>query len=770
MINENENLMLRKPLRQLVLLGSHVPRQCGIATFTADLARALSEADPSLKIDAIALSDKPGYSYPESVVYEIDERSANSYGPAAEYINRSGYDVLSVQHEYGIFGGDSGCYLMSLVREAKMPIVTTLHTVLRDPNDTQRAVMDELLQLSERVVVMTRRAIDLLVEVHGISPEKVDLIPHGIPEIPLSAGTDLRHREGIRGPMILTFGLLSPDKGIQHVIEAMPAIVQKLPNAVYYVVGATHPNVKSQTGEAYRESLIQRSRELGVDKNVRFVDRFVSKEELVEFLGAMDIYITPYLNPKQITSGTLAYSVGAGKAVISTPYTYAQELLADGRGLLVPFKDPGAIADAVMRIEEEPELRRQIGRRAAAYGRQMLWPEVAKSYLRTFTQARRDSANRFRELVNKPSHESYSPPTLPELRLDHLLAMSDDTGLLQHATYSVPNRNEGYCVDDNARGLILTLQLESSGRLDPEVSALQSRYLSFLHHAYNPSAGRFRNFMGFGRRWLEDVGSEDSQGRAVWALGTAVNRCRDQERSALARSLFEMFTPMLYEMTAPRTWATTILGCDEYLQAFPRAQSVRDLLHTLAVRLWHHFKQNRSPGWPWFEPKMTYANAQIPHAMFVAAMVMGNREMRESALDTLAWLMELQTSSNGCFAPIGSNGFYPKDGERAFFDQQPIEAAVSVSACLAAYKMTRNALWYQEAHRVFNWFLGENMTGQSLFCKTTGGCYDGLAERGVNRNQGAESTLAFLSSLVELRDASMRNTTARLKSDAHDLF
>ncbi len=657
---------------------------------------------------------------------------------------------------------------MNLVREAKMPIVTTLHTVLQEPSEAQKMVMDELLQLSERVIVMSERAIEFLVEVHDVCSHKIDLIPHGIPLIEGSIGNELRTSLQIEGPMILTFGLLSPDKGIEFVIEAMPKIVAEHPGATYIVVGATHPHILASNGEAYRESLIKLAETLGVGASVRFVDRFVSIEELVEYLGAMDIYITPYLNPKQITSGTLAYSVGAGKAVISTPYWYAEELLADGRGILVPFRDSDAIAESVLELQASPEKKRAMGCRAGEFGKQMLWPAVGKRYLASFTRAKRDSTERLKNLLgpNEPQPLVHLPP----IKLDHLMTMSDDTGILQHATFSTPNRSEGYCVDDNARALLLTVLLSEEQPLSPQMLLLQGRYLSFMLDAFNPENGRFRNFMSFQRDWLEQSGSEDSHGRSMWCLGTMVNRGVQSSRREVARRLFCVAAPGLVGTTSLRTWAYGAMGADEYLKVHPHDHTVQILLHTMSNRILRQYECCQTKEWPWFEEALTYANARIPQALIIAGEAAGNHVMQEVGLDSLNWLMKVQTGSDSTFAPIGSDGFYPRDGERSYFDQQPIEAWASVSACLSAYKATRNPVWLDEAIRAFRWFTGSNALGIQVYDDETGGCNDGLHSKRLNQNQGAESTLSYLCALSELRLATNRATLTIVKRNKYEVI
>ncbi len=742
---------------------------CGIATFSADLLAAISGADPELKVTTVAMSDRSDYNYPAQVSYEIAETNATAYGPAADFINRKGCEVLSVQHEYGIFGGDAGEDLLQLVRRAKMPIVTTMHTVLRTPDADQRRVTSELLQLSERVVVMTQRAVSYLEENYDIPAHKVDVIPHGIPKIEPDSGKALREKLGIPGPMILTFGLLSPDKGIQYVIEAMPEILAQCPGATYVVVGATHPNIRASNGESYRRSLMLRARELGVEDNVRFVDRFVTAEELIEYLGAMDIYITPYLNAQQITSGTLAYAVGAGKAVISTPYVYAEELLAEGRGVLVPFRDFAAIAREIIDIERVPARREEMIRCAAKFGKEMLWPAVGKRYLESFHRATSESRERMRVLVQKPTSPAQTLSALPELRFEQLGNLTDCTGILQHATYNVPNRAEGYCVDDNARALLLTAYLESAKQLTSPMASAQARYLGFLMDAYNPENGRFRNFMSYQRNWLEDAGSEDSHARSLWALGAVACRTRDRGLKQISKDLFEQGMGAVRGMTSPRTWAYTAIGAHEYLAAYPTDEDVFALKTEMESRLMRQYGYSQevagSMEWPWFEQSLTYANARLSQALILSQ----RPDVQRIGLQTLSWLMKVQTGPNGVFAPIGSNGFFERDGARSWFDQQPVEVAGAVSACLSALKVTGDHSWLIEAHRAFSWFCGDNMLSQPVYDRTTGGCHDGIHEDRINRNQGAESTLSFLCALAELRNAAAPSLAISQSAATHEI-
>ena len=735
------------------MLGNHLPRQCGIATFTTDLSEAIAGEFSDIDCFVLAVNDAGRrHPYPPRVRFEIAETDIASYRRAADFLNVNAVDVLSVQHEYGIFGGKAGSHVLSMLRELRMPIVTTLHTILADPSASQRQAMDELTRLSERVVVMSKQGAVLLREVHGVPDHKIDHIPHGIPDVSLSGRN--KNQLGVEGKsVILTFGLLSPDKGIEHVIDALPAILARYPDTVYVVLGATHPHIKERHGETYRLSLEARAHRLGVQGGIIFHDRFVSQRELTDFLSAADIYITPYLNPRQITSGTLAYAVGSGRAVISTRYAYAEELLADGRGILVPMSDPQAIATEVIGLLGDEDRRLALCERAASYGRDMVWPAVARSYLKSFEQARGEHAERRRTSFQARTLAA-RPAELPELHLGHLIAMTDDTGMLQHSDFSVPRYDEGYCLDDNARALLLMALLEDAGTEDSElVRSLASRYLAFVRHAYHESVGRFRNFMSYQRRWTEEVGSEDSHGRGLWALGTVVGRSADPGRQSLAGRLFHAALPAVPRFTSPRAWAYALIGIAEYLRAFEGDSSVQAVQKELAERLLELFRTSSSVEWPWFEDRVTYCNARVPHALLVSAESMQHEEMKAVGAKALAWLTSVQCSEEGYFAPIGSNGFFRRGEPRALFDQQPVEAGAMVSACLEAQRLTRDPAWAPRARRAFDWFLGHNQLQRPLYDASTGGCRDGLHPDRANQNQGAESTLSFLLALLEMRAA-----------------
>jgi glycosyltransferase involved in cell wall biosynthesis len=749
-------------IRKVAFLGDYLPRKCGIATFTTDLRCAVATEFPAMQCLVVPVNDLAGgYDYPAEVRFEIAEQDLPSYLRAADFLNITDVDVICVEHEFGIFGGPAGSHVLALLRELRMPIVTTLHTVLREPNSEQRRVMRNLIRLSTRLVVMSARGAEFLRDVYQAPVAKIDLIPHGIPDMPFADPNYFKDEFGVAGKQVLlTFGLLSPNKGIEFALRALPDIILKFPNVVYIVLGQTHPNLLRDEGEAYRLSLERLAQDLGVQKHVVFFNRFVELEELMRFIGAADIYLTPYLTEAQITSGTLAYAFGAGNAVVSTPYWHAAELLTAERGKLVPFRDAKAITAAVVDLLRDEPLRHSMRKNAYKLGRDMVWSRVAQLYAKSFEQARQDHS-----FVGRKSSPiktlDEQPGQLPELKLDHLFRMSDSTGIFQHASFTVPNFAEGYCTDDNARALVLSLMLQKLGYGSPRLAAQASTYVAFLNHAFDRQRGRFRNFMNFERRWLEEVGSEDCQGHALWALGLCVAQAGQGSFQMLAAELFEQALPVAAEFTSPRAWAFTLIGIDEYLGRLSGDRRANQIRESLTGKLMQRFTDAATGEWPWFEEVVSYANAKLPHALILSGRCMSNATMVELGLKTLRWLIQIQTSEAGSFRPIGSNGFYPRGKERALFDQQPIEAQATVSACIEAYHATSDMFWVAETSRAFEWFLGRNDLGMALYDATTGGCRDGLHMDRVSQNQGAESTLAFLLALAEKQ--ALQNTLASFK-------
>ena len=747
---------------RIAVIGNYLPRQCGIATFTTDLCTAISAEYGTARLLALPVNDTlEGYDYPARVRWSLIQDDLTSYQEAAEFLNFNNIDMVCLQHEYGIFGGPAGSHVLHLLRRLKMPVVTTLHTVLREPDPNQLIVMEEIAELSDRLIVMSQLSSQFLQEIFKIPCSKIDMVPHGVPDLPFSDPNFYKDRFGVEGKaVLLTFGLLSPNKGIENVIRALPQILSRHKNAVYIVAGATHPHVLRREGDKYRTSLQALAKEVGVESQVMFHNRFVSPEEMVEFIGAADIYITPYQHEAQVVSGTLAYALGAGKAIISTPYWHAIELLDDRRGALVPFQNPDAIAKKTIELLDTPAIRHAMRKRAYLFAREMIWKRVARGYMESFSRVRS-------ERMENPcvQFSARARPKdldrLPELKLDHLNALTDDAGVLQHAIFTVPNRGEGHTTDDNARALIFTVMLEHVAKHQAEkdarekltlpVANFSARYLSFLEHGFNPATGRFRNFLGYDRRWNEAAGSEDCHGRAVWALGTVLGRSRDHGLRCAAGHLFELSLPAVVEFYSPRACAYTLLGIQEYLDSFPGDRDAQKIRGVLAGRLLAMYESIHQPDWKWYENVLAYGNARLPQAMLLVGSACSDNRMVSAGLETLDWLTERQRcETNGHFVPIGSQGFYRQGGEKARFDQQPIEAAGAVSACLQAYRATGERRWRDEGWSAFNWFLGDNDLQLPLYDGVTGGCRDGLHPERANENQGAESMLSFLTARLEM--------------------
>lgn len=738
-------------VKRIAILGNYIPRQCGIATYTADVATHLQKVKPGIEVSVIAMNDRDGYKYCSPVIHSVTASDRSEYEKAAKRLNEANFDMVNVQHEFGIFGGEAGEYLLDFMRAVNMPIVTTVHTVLVNPNEAQRRVFLEVLELSERVVSMTQKGIEILNEVYGVPRSKIDFIHHGIPDVDRQMAREIRRDLGSKGAVILTFGLIGRDKGIHTMIEAMPEIVAKSPGATYVVVGATHPHLRAHQGESYRSSLEQRVVELGLENNVRFVNRFVSNEELAGWLGATDVYVTPYLKEEQITSGTLAYALGNGNAVVSTPFWHASELLAEDRGVLVPFGEVTAMADAICEILTDTDRRSSLCQKASEYGEEMRWPNVAERFLESFERARMEGEDRLRKILIPDSAflpvAVAAPPVVPTVSLEYLKSMTDDTGMFQHAIYHIPNHAEGYCTDDNARALMLMIKLGAPQSPDPAIRKLYRTYLAFVANSYDHELRHFRNFMSFDRKWLERVGSDDSNARALWSLAS-VARADKGPNGEYALHLTIEAISALDDSEHLRTLGFRMLALNE----------INQYDAGMALRLHRSFKNHCQEGWTWFEDKLTYDNARLSQALIQAGSKLGE-PMLTDGLKSLEWLMQVQTGPNGVFAGIGSEGFWDKGGNRAWFDQQPLEAWASVSACLSAAKITGDVKWEREAERAFAWFLGENMTQTVMAHSGMGACSDGLQAVGVNMNCGAESTLSYLMALLELR-AYRQQTTA----------
>lgn len=738
-------------LQTIAFIGNYVPRKCGIATFTNDLLQAVSNELPKSSCWALAMNDTPnGYSYPNHVRFELNANRLKDYTLAAEFLNVNKIDVVCLQHEFGIYGGDHGNYILPLLRNLHMPIVSTLHTLIPNPQPKIKKIIKTIGRLSDRLIVMSHQAKTLLKEDYGIPAEKINVIHHGIPDVAFIDPNFFKDQFGVEGKdVILTFGLINPGKGIETMIDALPKIVKKHPNVMYIVLGATHPNVKKEHGESYRYSLQIRARELGVEDHIIFYNRFVELEELCEFLGATDIYVTPYINKEQIASGTLAYALGTGKAIISTPYWYAEEILEDGKGIIVPFKNPESIADHIIYLLDNEIERHIMRKKAYIFSRDMVWKEVARNYIEVFAEVVEKGLSEPKTILRIKSLRN-SPFDLPQPKFDHLDRLTDDVGILQHANFIIPNRKHGYSTDDNARALIVLILAQNLLIEDNLLENLDCRYLSFLLHAFNEKNGRFRNFLGYDRKWLEDEGSEDSHGRAVWSLGITVALSKTKEFGDQALRIFDRAVSVLSEFKSPRALAFGLIGIHAYLARFGGDSKIRRFREKIANRLFEIYCSNASDKWPWIEDTLTYDNGKIPQALMMSGQWLQRGDMVEAGLKSLEWLIKVQKSSKGHFIPIGNSGWYQHNGEKARFDQQPLEAESILEACIEAFKITQDQKWIKEARFCLEWFLGRNDLNFSLYNYKTGGCYDALTSTGPNINQGAESTLVWLLALLNM--------------------
>lgn len=748
--------MLDSP--SVAFLGNYLPRRCGIATFTTDLCEAVAtQAGSQYDVFAVAMNDVPeGYPYPSRVRFEVRQAVQADYRLAAEFLNIQQISAVCMQHEYGIYGGRYGSHVLSLLRRLRRPLVTTLHTVLKEPNQQQRLILREIAELSTRLVVMSETAYGILNDGYDIPIEKVAMVPHGIPDVPFVDPNFYKDQFGVEGRRVmLTFGLLSPGKGVEYGIDALPEIVAKHPDFVYVILGETHPHIKRESGEEYRNALHRRVEKLGMGDHVQFVNRFVEMSELCEYLGMAEVYLTPYLNLDQITSGTLAYALGTGKATVSTPYWYAQEMLADGRGAVVPPKDPKAIARKVNELLDNQTELHAMRKRAYTFCRKMTWKRVAQDYLDLFAEASESWSAGTAVAVGAPQRkvEDHSRE-LPELDLRHLRIMTDETGMLRHCLFTTPHRAEGYATDDNAQALVVTA-LHWTQNQDESILPLMHTYLGFLAHALNEETGRFRNFMGYDRHWSEAPGSEDSHARALWALSIAVALCPHESQIALATRLFRGGLKATEQFASPRAWAYTIVGLHAYLRRFAGDSDVRRTRAALTERLSEQFKNHMDEDWPWCEDAVTYANAKLPHALLMSGKWMQHDEWIDMGKRALSWLLEIQTTPENTLSIIGTDGWYPRGGTPARFDQQPAEAYALLDACIEAYHVTRESEWIDQAHKVFNWFLGDNDMRTPVFDFTTGGCHDRLKPDRVDPNQGAEGTLSWLLSLLLMQELEM---------------
>lgn len=731
-------------MNKIALIGNFPPRKCGIATFTKDLLEGIRSNGTTTSV--IAMNDGlKTYNYPPDVEFEIEQNEIVSYIKAANFLNSNNFDAVILQHEFGIFGGRDGRHIIQLLKRLQMPVITTLHTILDKPTESQKAVLHEVAGISKKLISISKKGIKILQDTYGISASKCEHIQHGVHKIEIQDTDKIKQKLGVDAKkVLLTFGLLSKNKSIEVVIKALPRVVEKHPDVIYIVLGETHPHVLKHEGEDYRHSLIRLVNRLKLEKNVIFINRFATNKELFEFLRISDIYVIPYLGENQISSGTLIYTMGADTPIISTPFWYAKEMLADNRGLLFDFNNSEQLSEKIIYLLDNETERKRISGNALALAEQCYWPNIGRQYVELLqTLSREEMAATLYQMANDME---FAFPLSP-VNLVHLRVLTDDTGILQHSRYNIPDRTHGYCVDDNARALMLSVMLQSDVQDIDELNRLTSIYLSFTDYAFNPSNGKFRNFMSYERKWLEEEGSEDSAGRTMWALGYTAAYTHVSNFYYHSNSLFYRGLKNIDYISHPRALAYLVLGMVHHAEVRGEAPVI-SMLESKALQLSAFFDQTINNDWLWYEDVVTYANSRIPQALIAAGMFFKNSVMINRGLKILDWLIEKQFIDN-LFLPIGNKGWLTPEG-KALFDQQPLEAHGMLDACLQAEEYVKDGKYADYALKAFAWFTGENNCSSVLYDFATGGCRDGLHSGGANLNQGAESTLSWLMSLISI--------------------
>jgi glycosyltransferase involved in cell wall biosynthesis len=743
---------MRKTLN-ISFVSSYLPRQCGIATFTNDLVTSIKKLSTNneYSLNVTALNDIPeSYKYPAEVKFEIKDKNDNDFIEAAYYLNLSDSDIINIQHEFGLYGGEAGSNILNLLERLKKPFVTTLHTILEKPTNEQLKIIQEIGELSSYLVIQSKRSLQMLEKIYGIPSDKIKYIPHGAHDVPFLDTAYYKDKFQLsERKVILTFGLLSPEKGLEDGINALSMVAKQYPDVMYIILGATHPNVKKQYGEAYRYSLENLVKKHGLEKNVIFINRFVDLAELLDFLLMSDIYLSPYHNKEQIVSGTLTYALACGKAIISTPYWYAQELLAEDKGILVPFKDPQRMGNAIIELISDENKRNRLRKNAYDAGREIVWSKTAENYINTFHLSIEEFKRTGKLIV--PSPKDKNIPALPELKFAHLIKLTDQTGIFQHSSYTIPNRNEGYCTDDNVRAL-MTAVIYKYNFDDDSLDSYIDRYLTFVHHSFNAELGLFRNFMSYERKWLEKSGSEDCNGRVIYVLGYLIKNIGSNSVLALVKSLFDRSIKNMGTFRSPRAISYIIMGCIFYLKRFSGAREVKKICKSLCDKLMEYYSYSSSTDWSWFEEYVTYDNARLPQSLLMAGKSLNNQTYITTGLESLSWLYDsLYDIEKNCLSLVGNDGWYMKGKSKAKYDQQPMEIPALIDACYQAFNINSDKEWINKLSISFSWFLGNNDRQEPLCDLITGGCFDGLNPAMINQNQGAESTICWLHSLLRMK-------------------
>ncbi|MEC5147550.1 glycosyltransferase [Chitinophaga sp. 212800010-3] len=725
-------------VRTLLFVTSYPPRECGIATFAQDLVNAMNKNFAgNLRIEVAALREagKPADPHTGPVTYTVNPFDIDNCIDFAQKINRDNrIDLLCFEHEFGLYGGEFGHNLLAMISLLDKPFIVRFHTVLPYPDIKCTKVVSLISTLAAKVIVMTRSSATLLREVYQVPAEKIAHIPHGTHAHIVEDVPALKEQYNLNGKMVLsTFGLLSENKGIETGIRAMKHIVDEYPEAMYLVLGKTHPVVFSHEGEQYRDSLELLVKELGLENNVRFVNAYLSLETLLDYLSLTDIYLFTSKDPHQAVSGTFVYAMSAGCAVISTSFVQAREMLDDGAGCLIGFNEPGQLSAAATRLLGDPDLRRQMSEAAIEKTRSSIWENVAIAHM---------------EVISDALSEDRILPNLPPPYLDHIDRMTDETGMLQFSRHDVPDPEYGYTLDDNARALIAMCMYCSELKPSSFVNSLLRRYIGFIKRCQTPS-GRFLNYMDFDGSFSamnREVNLDDANGRTVWALGYALSQHQHlpfdvvQDALSLLRPCFNW----MESVQSPRAIAFAIKGLYYFLQYKPGDRAV-EILHLLAARLYEYYRNEADGVWNWYESCLTYGNAVLPEAIMMAYQVTGMELYRRTGENSLAFLCS-KTFTDSHMKVISNKTWYhknavipPEEG-----GEQSIEIAYTMLAMNTFYNITKNNSYLEKMRLAFSWYLGNNHLRQLVYNPLTYGCYDGLEKNNVNQNQGAESTVCYL--------------------------
>ncbi|MCJ7520892.1 MAG: glycosyltransferase [Dehalococcoidia bacterium] len=752
-MKKNSSSRLRRNAELSILyVSTFPPRMCGIATVTQDLTHAMDKMlSPRVESRILALNpnDVLSYHYSRKVILQLNKENQQDYVEVARKINSMDEVLLvDIQHEFGIFGGERGSYLIPFICTLKKPTVINFHTVLPEPDGELRNTVRSLAENVSAITVMTELSRKILVQDYEIPNRKIRVIPHGIHSQSFVSSRHAKMALGFSDRVVLsTFGLLNRGKGLEYVIEALPEVIKRFPSVIYIYFGVTHPVVLREEGESYRNEIIKKIYELNLFDHVKLYNKYFPIGELLRFLKATDIYISPGLEQNQAVSGTLSYALGTGRPVISTPFANAKELITDDVGILVKFRDPRSFADAIIRLLEDEELRLQMGKNAYFGTRRMIWSNVAIRQAEVFSEYDHTLA---RILERK---------ALPKIKLDHLAHLTDSFGIVQFAKLNRPDIMSGYTLDDNARALVVAVLYYSrlrASRGNPStvkqkklLSRLIDIYLNFIQFVSHTES-QYQNYVRSDRTLdhlrNKQTNLEDANSRAIYALAiTASNGSISPKFRKRAIELLGSKIESNVAFESPRAVARWIKAlCVMFEKKIPI--SGLDFEREISEQsngLFYLYNSTSSPDWQWFESSLTYGNAIMSEALLVAYRVLRDEKYLRVGQTTLDFLVR-ESFTNGIYCPVGQQGWYPKGGSKSYFDQQPEEVKAMVSALKTCYLATKDNRYLDLMHRAFNWFLGDNSLNQVIYDSTTGGCYDGVGKKNVNLNQGAESTICYL--------------------------